>query len=687
MTKQVFATPRSVRFEDCDFYHTVEVPGHGIVHGQWDLRGRVDEYLGHYQFTGKRVLEIGPASGFLTFEMERRGADVVALEVPDDPGWDFVPFPDEMMAPIFEPRRVGMNKIKNSFWFLHGLHGSQARLCYGDSSNLPDLGRFDAAVMASVLLHCERPPRIIAECAKRVDTLIVTDVYKEDLEGSAVCRLVPNATRFTWDTWWEFSTTFFEQFLGVLGFPHIAVTRHEQVFNGHGPTPFFTVIGSRHAIADITSLTGSGIENTSSGGVVSGVVGSGIGVSGGDMINRKPSPQQIRPRMADIPIPPPELRHRVTGSDSADVFLTSGQLSYGDLTRALAGAGRQLGSFERVLDWGCGCGRVTRWLGAELEGRELFGVDIDPLAIGWCARHLPFGQFMVCEPRPPLDFPDNHFDLVINHSVLTHLDASMQHEWLAELRRITRPGGLIILSTHGDGAFATLAADWATERAAERRKVLETVGFLHVTEDYVGSPFPDFYQNTFHATWYVFTHWAKHFPILAYYPRGALSFQDIVVLKHPASDDKTPNSPIVPARNGPAAAGESSPSGPPRDRERLQGLVDEGPPLNQPSRYGVLTRLVRRIMRRATANLHAHQQDIDRRLILALGDLERTVSRLDYGQLMLRDGLTRQSERIARLENQVTEQLEGSTEDGSATTGPSTLPCPSGEDAGSELSR
>src|ERR1700738_2087593 len=124
MTQELFATPRNVRFEDCEFYHTVEIPDHGVVAGQWDLRGKVDEYLGHYKFAGKRVLEIGPASGFLTFEMEKRGAEVVALEVPDDPGWDFVPFPDERMAPIFEPRRVGMNRIKNSFWFLHALSGS-----------------------------------------------------------------------------------------------------------------------------------------------------------------------------------------------------------------------------------------------------------------------------------------------------------------------------------------------------------------------------------------------------------------------------------------------------------------------------------------------------------------------------------------------------------------------------------
>jgi len=90
----VYASGRGkIKFEDCNFYHTVEVPGIGTVTGEWDLRGHVDEYLGGYNFSHKRVLEIGPASGFLTFEMERRRANVVALEVPDDPGGTSFRFP------------------------------------------------------------------------------------------------------------------------------------------------------------------------------------------------------------------------------------------------------------------------------------------------------------------------------------------------------------------------------------------------------------------------------------------------------------------------------------------------------------------------------------------------------------------------------------------------------------------
>jgi SAM-dependent methyltransferase len=245
--EDIFAAPRSdVRFEDCLFYHTVDIPGRGVVHGQWDLRKSVDEYLGRFPFAGKRVLEIGPASGFLTMEMEKRGADVVALEVLDEPGWDFVPYDDPRMAGIFKPRAEHMRRIKDSFWFLHAAHHSKAKIYYGDSCNLPDaLGHFDVAVMASVLLHCERPARIIAECAKRSDAIIITEIYRKDLEPFGVCRFVPDRANFAWDTWWDFSTTFFVQLSDVLGFHRAAITHHTQTHESLGPAPFFTIVAQR----------------------------------------------------------------------------------------------------------------------------------------------------------------------------------------------------------------------------------------------------------------------------------------------------------------------------------------------------------------------------------------------------------------------------------------------------------
>ena len=71
----VYAAPRTVTdLNDCNFYHTMDVPGVGRVTGEWDLRAGAREYLGGVPFAGKRVFEMGLASGFLSFFMKREGA-------------------------------------------------------------------------------------------------------------------------------------------------------------------------------------------------------------------------------------------------------------------------------------------------------------------------------------------------------------------------------------------------------------------------------------------------------------------------------------------------------------------------------------------------------------------------------------------------------------------------------------
>ena len=78
----LFAEPEAVASaDDCYFYHVMEIPGHGLVGGEWDLRAGVDDYLGGVDLSAQRVLEIGPASGFLTFHMETAGAAVVSIEL------------------------------------------------------------------------------------------------------------------------------------------------------------------------------------------------------------------------------------------------------------------------------------------------------------------------------------------------------------------------------------------------------------------------------------------------------------------------------------------------------------------------------------------------------------------------------------------------------------------------------
>jgi O-methyltransferase len=240
-----FAPPRlGLTLDDCHFYHTMEIPGHGLVEGDWDLRAGVNDYIGGVDLDQKSVLEIGPASGFLTFEMEKRGARVTAVEVRDEPGWDFVPYPSYVLQPLFGPRHDIMTRLKNSWWFNHTAFTSNAKLVYGDAYALPkEIGKFDIALIGSLLLHTRAPLQIVEQCADRADTIIITDMFFPDLEGAPVCRLIPNRENVRWDTWWEFSTDFLIQFLSIMGYMSI-LTTHTQTHRGRTYT-LFTIVATR----------------------------------------------------------------------------------------------------------------------------------------------------------------------------------------------------------------------------------------------------------------------------------------------------------------------------------------------------------------------------------------------------------------------------------------------------------
>jgi O-methyltransferase len=232
--------------DQCEFYHIVELPDGTLTTGQWDLRDGVADYLGGVDFAGKSVLEIGPASGFLSFHMERQGATVTAVEPPMDRFWDLVPRAGadiETQKRLFRSR---IERVRNSFWYLHGLHRSQVRLFDANAYDLPAaLGTFDCGLLAAVLLHCSSPVRMLDSLSRRVSqTIVVCDVQHDQLGHDPVCSLVPTAENDTIDTWWAFTPEFFVNYLGVLGFRDVRIVRHRQLAHGHW-TKLFTVVANR----------------------------------------------------------------------------------------------------------------------------------------------------------------------------------------------------------------------------------------------------------------------------------------------------------------------------------------------------------------------------------------------------------------------------------------------------------
>ena len=243
------------------------------------------------------------------------------------------------------------------------------------------------------------------------------------------------------------------------------------------------------------------------------------------------------------PLPPSRLRARA-GSPGASQFRDGGRQTADEIERVLASSGRTLGEFERVLDWGCGAGRVlTQLLERGAPGTIFHGCDVDAEAVAWALQHHPSARFAVSGTLPPLPFEGVQFDLVYSISILTHLDEAQQLAWLAELARVTAPGGLTLLSVHGEHAFEQFRSGRVvsnTRQCAERMAVhgsLAAEGFIH--EPYVRTAgnardFPGVdptFGLAFHSREYIDRTWGEHFEVVEVVPRAIAGFQDVVVAR------------------------------------------------------------------------------------------------------------------------------------------------------------
>lgn len=104
----------------------------------------------------------------------------------------------------------------------------------------------------------------------------------------------------------------------------------------------------------------------------------------------------------------------------------------------------------RLLDWGCGPGRITRHFPELLPGSVIRGADYNEQYVKWCNDNLKMGNaFIKSDLSPGLNFGNNYFDVVIALSVFTHLSSEMHFSWIEELQRIINKGGILIITTQG----------------------------------------------------------------------------------------------------------------------------------------------------------------------------------------------------------------------------------------------
>lgn len=157
---------------------------------------------------------------------------------------------------------------------------------------------------------------------------------------------------------------------------------------------------------------------------------------------------ELHPLQTDVAVVPPVgVVDSVQGPSKSDpsTFLGSGaRQTYSYLT-SLRDLGLDVSGIQRMLDLGFGTGRIlVHFLPFAMEK---YGCDVNQSACDWTSKTLgEHARLSLSRLEPPLDFPDDFFDLIIATSVFTHTPYQLQPAWIAEIRRILKPGGVAMVT-------------------------------------------------------------------------------------------------------------------------------------------------------------------------------------------------------------------------------------------------
>lgn len=108
-----------------------------------------------------------------------------------------------------------------------------------------------------------------------------------------------------------------------------------------------------------------------------------------------------------------------------------------------------------LLDIGCNAGELLAYCGAHYPAMRLFGVEVNSAALDKARQNLPHADLLAAGAEE-LPFPDASFDCVTCIEVLEHIPANLREQALAEMRRVVRPGGRLVLRVPHAGLFAFL---------------------------------------------------------------------------------------------------------------------------------------------------------------------------------------------------------------------------------------
>jgi len=189
---------------------------------------------------------------------------------------------------------------------------------------------------------------------------------------------------------------------------------------------------------------------------------------------------------------------------------------------------------RNYLDMGCASGRVVRHMALQHENIEVYGFDINKRHVDWVNHFLPESIVAIqSHSIPYLPFPDNSIDMISAFSVFTHIEC-FDTNWLMEIRRILRPGGLAWLTVHTDKTWEEMQEGWPLYKglanhpdykALKNNKKMPSPHLVfrwHSDRSYS--------SNTFYSFEYIERVWSRVMKILEIRRRFP-AFQDVIILQ------------------------------------------------------------------------------------------------------------------------------------------------------------
>jgi SAM-dependent methyltransferase len=149
---------------------------------------------------------------------------------------------------------------------------------------------------------------------------------------------------------------------------------------------------------------------------------------------------------------PPRAVHGIPGRVHRNDFMVSDPRHYAKtskehfetLSEELAFADREWSKIKSFIDFGCGYGRVTRWLPTVIPADRVTAFDVNPKAVRWCEREFGVRGLV---GRPEIaGTPFGKYDALFACSVLTHLSERMVDVFLQNLPKILHPGGVAVFT-------------------------------------------------------------------------------------------------------------------------------------------------------------------------------------------------------------------------------------------------